>query len=128
MALQPTTPDTKALSGVFSNSQGSSGIAEVKFVPRNLDGSILDCTGMTGIDLRIPQPNLSSPQATVAVAGTVGTADSTGVIFSMSISQMGTLISNWFSTGVSIPFSAVGSDGTDSWVLNNGTLVMKVVQ
>lgn len=96
-----------------------------KFVPKNVDGTIFDCTGLVGATLAVIQPTLTSSLAEVSAACTVGTADATGVVLSMTPAQADSLFAQLNNTNLN--YSIVATDGTNLSIVGKGSLQVNML-
>lgn len=120
MAFLNVLPDTKALSASCSLSNPNIVIGfKTKFVPKNVDGTIFDCTGMSAATLTYNIPTLAAPVNEVGQTLTIDTADATGITVTATPAQAAVFfIDNYPSKA----YSLVGFDGTNTSVLGKGNL------
>lgn len=90
-----------------------------KLIPKNLDGTVYNCTGYNVATLYYP---IVTPLATTTgtQALTIVTADATGIVVNTSESQSTTLAGNL--TQNSTPCTIVIGDGTNTAIASAGTL------
>lgn len=96
MAVENVIPDNKSLQfGWSANGSTCPYGFQQKFVPKNPDGTIFDCTGIATATL-ISQTPVSAPvPAQVSQVITVTTADATGIVVTATPAQMTTFMDNW---------------------------------
>jgi len=87
MALLPSIPENKQLTPV----QGSS--TSFKFIPKNADGTVKDCTGMTSVSVQLFFDSTSQLAAGSPLGLTVTLADATGISATMDATVNATAVS-----------------------------------
>lgn len=131
MAFVDTVPDSKSLQATYSSQEGLFlGIAQQKYIPKNLDGTVFDCTGYDHtINLHIIQSALngvddSPAPANLDVLGTAAVAfDATGAQINFTSSQVSTgLLTQHLAAG-SYNYALEGqTTGGNKALLSQGTI------
>jgi hypothetical protein len=84
MAEINVTPSQANLTISMNGNDNTATSPQIKLVPLNPDGTIYDCSAINGATLQFAAPTAASPSSVFAQAMTVGTADATGVVVSLT--------------------------------------------
>jgi len=120
MAQLNVQPDRMQVVINYSTTQTFGTSKQYKFVPLNPDGTIKDCTGFSSGQLNYPNPTVALPdQVTNDPIATIS-ADATGIVMALSVSQCNTIAGKLASAQVQASIAV--TDGTDTMIVCKGTL------
>jgi len=120
---QDVAPVSLGLTYKYSPSLTNDNLLQFKAIPRDSTGAILDCTNLVSLSMEVALPgNFGSP-ATPTV--TMGTADNTGVIGSLSAAQVASVYSALGAN--TFQYTLFGVGATKSNVIAYGTFALTLV-
>jgi len=125
MAHLNSTPDNFSITLNYSTYATFATGAQVKLVPKNIDGTVFDCTGMNAASLNYfyPSPGNAERQANQPI--TVGTADATGIVLSLTPAQATAIAATM--TNTNAPADITISNGTDTMIAGKGNVALNLV-
>ena len=113
-------PQQQTLSAKYDSASAAYQGLQAKFVPRNLDNTIFDCTPATGVDvIAMNIAGKSSFRIETELGGTLVAADATGITISLSAADLATLTDLGTANA---SFVLKVTDGTNQIVLGYGSL------
>lgn len=89
-------PDTPLVPLLYSVAQNSGIVVQQKFVPKNQDGSIFDCTAATTAQFLSGNGSLPPLNPNGSMNPTIITADATGVVIEFSSANIVALLTSSF--------------------------------
>ena len=125
MANLTTVPQNVPITISYSASVPIGSGFQQKFVPKNIDGTIFDCTGLDGATFNVLTPTALYPQGVASNSLTVGTADATGVVLSCS-ETVAAAIADIMQTN-SAKYSIQATDGTNISLVGIGQITLNIV-
>jgi hypothetical protein len=125
MAHLNITPVTQNLSAIRFSGGNESLPSPSKLIPRNPDGTVKDCSAVSGLSLTVYQ---SLPQGGYGLTGTVtptiDVADATGVTCHFAVGDADTMITALGANG-NYPYVMTATAGSDSFTIAQGVMVVK---
>jgi hypothetical protein len=124
MANIPTIPMTVSLQLSFANTVAYGGLPIPKLIPRAIDGSVYDCTGVIAANLTVAAPTALNPNATIVEVLAISVADATGITLSITEANTADLAAKLLSRNVPCNINALTA--TDAFLAATGNLAMQV--
>jgi len=125
MANLPTVPQNTGLSMTYSVFSGIATGFSTKFIPKNSDGTVFDCTGLNAAVLALKTPTAILPNNSATQVLTVVTADATGIVLAANEAAASAL-ADYFQT-TSAAYSITATDGTNTSIVGTGQYSMTLV-
>ena len=122
MATVPTLPTTVPIPINLSLSNGYIGSPALSYAPKTPAGAVINLSALTSLTLTFPYPTVLAPNAVQSItpAGFVGS--SSGVILTLTESDMTNLCGLMFSNRSN--YTLTGTDGTNEWTIGIGQITV----
>ncbi len=124
MANLTTVPDAAQIQLNFSIGGNQASSWQHKYVPKNIDGTIFNCTAAATATIYVNTPTYINPSNNANFPCTIGTADATGVVLSMTEAQVINLLSAM--TSGTTKYTIAINNGVDNFLTGIGNVIVAV--
>jgi len=108
---------------LYADPDGNITTRDYKFVPKNQDGSIFDCTNTATCNVTVSNMSASPNDVAVTKSMTPLVADATGITLSFSTTQ-----ADFLTAGTNVRYSIIGGDAGGGFVtLATGSLSFSLI-